>query len=156
MNSGVVEKATPLSIEGITKLKRGDYMTKQLSEEQKGEKTIELIDIDELSKNQDNESKSRIMKGKTGLLIATIAIAMSSFHLFTAVVPMVSTKQRALHLLFALVLVFLLYPGRKNRIKVNQRFLIIYLQPSLQFLLGIYLLCLTLLQVEECLQRQLI
>lgn len=114
MNSGVVEKATPLSIEGITKLKRGDYMTKQLSEEQKGEKTIELIDIDELSKNQDNESKSRIMKGKTGQLIATIAIAMSSFHLFTAVVPMVSTKQRALHLLFALVLVFLLYPGRKK------------------------------------------
>ncbi|NEU32257.1 TRAP transporter permease [bacterium LRH843] len=75
---------------------------------------MEKIDVDEIAKKYDVESRYRNLKGKIGLLAATIAVAMSTFHLFTAAVPMVSTKHRALHLLFALVLIFLLYPGRKK------------------------------------------
>lgn len=75
---------------------------------------LEKVDVEEIAKKYEVESRYRNIKGKVGLLVTAIAIAMSVFHLITAVVPMVSTKHRALHLLFALVLVFLLYPGRKK------------------------------------------
>ncbi|MBT2686718.1 TRAP transporter permease [Bacillus sp. ISL-47] len=74
----------------------------------------EKINADEIAKKYDVETRYRNIKGKAGLLVASIAVAMSAFHLFTAGVPMVSTKHRALHLAFALVLIFLLYPGRKK------------------------------------------
>lgn len=72
------------------------------------------VDIEEISKKFDIETRYRNVKGKVGLLVTAIAVAMSAFHLFTAAFPMVSTQHRAMHLAFTLVLIFLLYPGRKK------------------------------------------
>ncbi len=76
------------------------------------------LNVEEISKKFDVESRYRNLTGKIGVLVAAIAIAMSTFHLYTAAVPMVSAKHRALHLTFTLVLIFLLYPSRK---KANQK-----------------------------------
>ena len=62
------------------------------------------------------EKTSRVPHGKIALLISLIAIAMSTFQLYTAgfgiLEPM---KQRNLHICFALVLIFLLFPVSKKR-----------------------------------------
>lgn len=73
------------------------------------------IDVEELAKKFDVESRYRKQVGKIGLFITWIAVAMSVFHLLTAgLFPMVTAKHRALHLAFALVLIFLMYPARKK------------------------------------------
>ncbi|MCP8615829.1 TRAP transporter permease [Salirhabdus salicampi] len=50
-----------------------------------------------------------------GILISIVAIGMSSFHLYTAYFgSLEGMLQRSVHLLFALVLIFLIYPIRKK------------------------------------------
>lgn len=73
------------------------------------------IDINELTRQFDVQSRYRHLKGNIGVIVAWIAVSMSVFHMLAAgIIPMVSMKQRALHLAFALVLIFLLYPARKT------------------------------------------
>ncbi|MFB4165311.1 TRAP transporter permease [Alteribacillus sp. JSM 102045] len=84
------------------------------SDTEEKKEIAEKINVEDIAKNFEVETKYRNIKGKIGLMVASIAIAMSAFHLFTAAIPIVSGKHRAMHLLFALVLVFLLYPGRKK------------------------------------------
>lgn len=50
------------------------------------------------------------------ILIAVIAVAMALFHLYTSGVrPLPGIQQRAIHLAFALALIFLLYPFRSRK-----------------------------------------
>ncbi|TSB45287.1 TRAP transporter permease [Alkalicoccobacillus porphyridii] len=75
----------------------------------------EKIDVDDLAKKFDSSSRFRVMKGKMGIFVAAIAVAMSVFHLLTAgVISMNSMQHRAVHLTFAIVLIFLLYPATKK------------------------------------------
>ncbi|TVQ19051.1 MAG: TRAP transporter permease [Spirochaetaceae bacterium] len=73
------------------------------------------INIEEQIAEFDKSANTRSLRGIIAILVTTIAIAMSAFHLYTAGFGLLLTmKQRALHLLFVLVLGFLLYPPAKN------------------------------------------
>lgn len=81
----------------------------------------EKIDLDEIMRKYDVEARYRTLGGKQALLVTVIAIAMSLFHLYTSGMGLLlAIKQGAVHLAFALALIFLLYPatnkGRKDRI----------------------------------------
>ncbi|HHV79424.1 MAG TPA: TRAP transporter permease [Firmicutes bacterium] len=55
------------------------------------------------------------MAGSWGKVITVIAVMMSIFHLYSSSIGlMLAIKQRAFHLAFVLLLVFLLYPARKG------------------------------------------
>ena len=69
------------------------------------------IDFDELMRKYDTESRFRTPPGWHLKLIILIAVVMSAFHFYTAGFGLLAgQKQGAVHLLLALVLVFLLYP----------------------------------------------
>ena len=81
----------------------------------------DTIDLDELRRQFDTEARNRTLVGWQALLISIIAISMSLFHLYTSGFGLLlAIKQRAIHLAFVLVLVFLLYPfsdkSSKNKI----------------------------------------
>lgn len=81
------------------------------------------MDIDEKLAQFDKSSNIRNLKGVLSKLITLLAVAMSLFHLYTAAFgSLLTMKQRATHLLFVLVIGFLLYPGsrksRKDRIAI--------------------------------------
>jgi len=72
-------------------------------------------DSQELLKKVDKESDYRTLSGVTGKIVAAIAIIYSLFQLYTAGFGVFDAMiQRAVHLAFALVLVYLLYPTRKS------------------------------------------
>ncbi|OWZ83741.1 C4-dicarboxylate ABC transporter permease [Natranaerobius trueperi] len=59
---------------------------------------------------------TRNLTDKLGKIVFVIAVVMSLFHLWTAATGiMIAHKQRAVHLLFVLVLGFSLYPAKKNK-----------------------------------------
>ena len=63
-------------------------------------------------KPQPSSNKKRSMTGHLKLLVSVIAITMSLFQLYTAAAGLLPPlQQRSAHLLFVLVLVFLLYPA---------------------------------------------
>lgn len=57
------------------------------------------------------EGATRTLKSHVGTIIAWIAVAMSVFALSSAIVIIPATYMRGIHLGFALVLIFLLYPA---------------------------------------------
>ncbi|MGI6574782.1 MAG: TRAP transporter permease [bacterium] len=79
----------------------------------------------------------RKLEGKSGLLVAGIAIIASAFHIYTAAFGMLEPRlQRGYHLLFLLPLVFLLYPAKKdsksNKISImDMIFAVLSVLPSL-------------------------
>jgi len=74
------------------------------------------IDLDEVRRQFDTESRFRELMGWQGWLITTIAVAMSLFHIYTAGFGLLNAMiQRAMHLAFVLVLVFLLYPFSQKK-----------------------------------------
>jgi len=83
--------------------------------------TTEKIDLDEIMRKFDVEARYRTLSGWQALLVSVIAVAMSLFHLYTSGMGLLlAIKQGAVHLAFALGLIFLLYPasnkGRKDSI----------------------------------------
>ena len=69
------------------------------------------IDFDDLMRKYDTESRFRTPPGWQMKLIVFLAVAMSCFHFYTAGMGLLpAQKQGAVHLVFTLVLVFLLYP----------------------------------------------
>jgi TRAP transporter 4TM/12TM fusion protein len=76
----------------------------------------ENLDVDKLLESYDKEtSKLRKLSGNINNITRAIAIAMSLFHLYTAGFgTLLSYKQRSLHIIFAFVLGFLLYPSGKK------------------------------------------
>ncbi|MDK2856814.1 MAG: hypothetical protein PWQ86_2027 [Bacillota bacterium] len=78
------------------------------------------IDLDELTRKYDTESRFRRLKGTPALITSIIAIAMSLVTLYvTGFSTLVSMKQKALHLGFVLCLIFILYPASKKGEKGN-------------------------------------
>ena len=76
------------------------------------------MDVDVLLETFDKDtSKLRKLTGVVGKITTIIAIAMSVFQVYTAGFgTLLSMKQRALHIIFAFVLGFLLFPaGKKSK-----------------------------------------
>ena len=61
------------------------------------------------------EGATRTLKGPVGLVISLIAVAMSGFALYSALATVPAQTLRGVHLMLALVLVFLLYPARAGK-----------------------------------------
>lgn len=78
---------------------------------------IEMIDVEESLKKYDVESNFLDVAGLNAKLVAIVAIAMSSFHLYIAspLGRMPSNKVRLLHLAFVMCLIFLLFPLFKKK-----------------------------------------
>ncbi|WP_018247896.1 TRAP transporter permease [Orenia marismortui] len=77
-------------------------------------------EVDELLEEFDPATNIRNYKGIMALIITLIAVGMSVFHLYTAGFGiLLALKQRAVHLGFVLVLIFLLYPFKK-KVKDNK------------------------------------
>ena len=78
--------------------------------------------VQELLEKYDKESQFRKFKPKSklGILVSTIAISFSLFHLWIAGFgALEAIKLRSIHLTFVMVLIFLLYPARKKGMKGN-------------------------------------
>ncbi|BCV25459.1 C4-dicarboxylate ABC transporter [Gelria sp. Kuro-4] len=75
----------------------------------------ETLDLDKFMAQYDKESDYRRLQGPAARVVAAVAIAFSVFQLYTAVFGVLDAHlQRSIHLSFAMALVFLLYPSRKN------------------------------------------
>lgn len=73
------------------------------------------IDLDELKRRYDTEARYRTPTGWQLALVTSLSIGMAIFHFYTAGFGLlISQKQGAVHIAFALVLVFLLYPARSR------------------------------------------
>gem|GEM_PF-4537 len=73
------------------------------------------IDFDELMRKYDTESRFRTPPGWYLKLIMFLAVAMSAFHFYTAGFGLLpGIKHGATHLIFALVLVLILYPIKSS------------------------------------------
>ena len=69
----------------------------------------------EIVRQVDKESDYRILTGFFAKLIAAIAITFSVFQIYTAAFGTLDAMlQRAIHLAFALCLIFLLYPAKSS------------------------------------------
>lgn len=76
--------------------------------------------VNELIEKYDVESRYRKLSGWQGKIISAWLIAMSLFHLYTAgIATMPITIQRAIHLTFAIVAVYILYPAGRKGSKTN-------------------------------------
>lgn len=77
------------------------------------------MDVDELMDEYDKEtSRLRKLTGILKTVAAVLAIGMSVFHLYTAYFgSLLSARQRSLHIIFAFVLGFLLYPSSDKKKK---------------------------------------
>lgn len=73
------------------------------------------LSAEEVLQELDKESDYRELGGIWGKLIATICILFALFQLYTAAFGILdATLQRAVHLMFGFVLIFLLYPAKKS------------------------------------------
>jgi len=73
---------------------------------------------DELLKKYDPSTDYRQYTGIAAIIVSTIAVTLSLFHLYTAGFGiLLALKQRAVHLGFIFTLIFLLYPALKNKKK---------------------------------------
>lgn len=84
-----------------------------------GNLEMEVISSDEIEKalhEVDTESNYRNLKGPWFHIVKWIAIAMSVFHLYTAIFGVLPAQlQRTWHLMFVLCLIFVLYPANRKR-----------------------------------------
>lgn len=79
------------------------------------EKGAGSIDFDDLLRKYDTEARYRLLSGWQGKLASVLAVAMACFHFYTAGAGLFPAQtQGAVHLSFALVLTFLLYPARQS------------------------------------------
>jgi len=73
------------------------------------------LTAEEVLAKYDRESDTRNVKGFMAKIITAIAISFSIFQLYTAIFGVLDAAlQRAVHLGFGLVLIFLLYPTRRS------------------------------------------
>ncbi len=79
------------------------------------EKDFKELSADEVMQKFDKESDKREVKGIWNIIINVICIAFAVFQLYTATFGVLDAHlQRAIHLAFGFLLIFLLYPGRKS------------------------------------------
>jgi TRAP transporter 4TM/12TM fusion protein len=78
------------------------------------------INLDDLMRKYDTESRFRLLSGWQAKVVTIIAIAMSCFHFYTSGFGLLlAQKQGAVHLAFTLCLVFLLYPMSSKQSKTS-------------------------------------
>ena len=76
---------------------------------------VQEIDLDEIIAKYDKESNFRKLTGVQLKIITALAIMFSLFQLYTAIFGVLPAQlQRSIHLTFAFVLAFLLYPSSKK------------------------------------------
>ncbi|MEG1825480.1 MAG: TRAP transporter permease [Cloacibacillus sp.] len=84
------------------------------------EVSMDETQVNSLVEKYDAESRYRRLSGWQGTFIACWLAAMSLFHLYTAgIAAMPITIQRAVHLTFAIVAVFILFPASSKSSKVK-------------------------------------
>ncbi|MEG2183639.1 MAG: TRAP transporter permease [Cloacibacillus sp.] len=84
------------------------------------EVSMDETQVNSLVEKYDAESRYRRLSGWQGVFIACWLAAMSLFHLYTAgIAAMPITIQRAVHLTFAIVAVFILFPASSKSSKVK-------------------------------------
>lgn len=72
---------------------------------------VSTEEVNEILSKYDKESAFRRLTGTPAMLITAIAISFSCFHIYTALFGVFPAQiQRAVHLTFALVLAYLMYP----------------------------------------------
>jgi TRAP transporter 4TM/12TM fusion protein len=91
--------------------------------------------------------KKEAGKSSVPALIRVIAIAMSLFQLCTGVYQLTAMNQRVTHVTFALVLIFLLYGFRQE--KLQRLAWHGYLLAGVSLLLGVYVLCTWFTKIGE-------
>ncbi len=81
--------------------------------------TIEAVSAEqqaELIREFDTESNFRKLVGPVGMLVTTIAVVLSGFHIYTAGFGLlVEIKHRTFHLALVLGLIFLVFPRPRRR-----------------------------------------
>ncbi|NCB08191.1 MAG: C4-dicarboxylate ABC transporter permease, partial [Bacteroidia bacterium] len=88
------------------------------------EKASETIDVEKILEKYDRESASRTLSTFWKNVVRFVCIAFSLFQLYTAAFGVFEAQiQRAIHLGFALVLVYLLYPARLSKRKEGVKWL---------------------------------
>ena len=79
------------------------------------EKKPQELSAEEVMQKFDKESDKREMTGIWDKIISAICIIFAIFQLYTAAFGILdATLQRAVHLMFGFLLIFLLYPARKS------------------------------------------
>ena len=87
------------------------------------EASLDESAVSELVEKYDAESRYRKLSGIPGLIISAWLICMALFHLYTAgIATMPITIQRAVHLTFAIVAVYILYPATRKGSKTSVPF----------------------------------
>ncbi|MEN1759103.1 TRAP transporter permease [Anoxynatronum sibiricum] len=84
----------------------------------------ETVDVNEAMEKFDKEAGAmRKLTGMVGKAVAALAVAMSLFHMYTAFFgTLLSMRQRSLHVIFAFVIGFMLYPmSKKSKEKHGNR-----------------------------------
>jgi TRAP transporter 4TM/12TM fusion protein len=66
---------------------------------------------------EEYEGKTRRLAGFWGIAATALAVGMSLYHLYAATVPFIRHVHLTRHLLFVLVLCFLLYPGTRRSLR---------------------------------------
>ncbi|SFD65841.1 TRAP transporter, 4TM/12TM fusion protein [Lentibacillus persicus] len=74
------------------------------------------VSQEEMNKQlEELEGSDRTLYGKMALIVLIVAVAFSLFHLYSAGIDMLPNRQlTAVHLAFALTLIFLVFPYKKN------------------------------------------
>lgn len=74
------------------------------------------VNVQEVLEKYDSDSQVRKPKNKSLVwIISILAILFSAFHLYTTFHPLPTLQQRAVHLLFGMALVYLIYPTFKKQ-----------------------------------------
>ena len=83
-------------------------------------KEIKELSAEEVLQKFDKESDKREMKGFWNIVISAICIIFAVFQLYTATFGILDAHlQRAIHLMFGFLLIFLLYPARRSWSRSN-------------------------------------
>lgn len=76
---------------------------------------VELSTEEQLQKLNEQFEKKRVLTGPIATFTTIIAVSMSIFHLWSAGIKMLPTSQhKAIHLAFAMLLTFIVYPARSE------------------------------------------
>lgn len=77
--------------------------------------SVKELEVEEILRKYSQESNTRILVGFSKNIVRIIAIGWSIFQLYTAIFGILPSQlQRSIHLIFAFILAYLLYPRKKS------------------------------------------
>jgi TRAP transporter 4TM/12TM fusion protein len=101
-NSDTTEKDTFKEIEDITDLQG-------ITAEQAAQ--LDDDELESIASKKKKKTKRRKFEGQLKTIITILTVCMSAYHLYTSIFVINPLQHRAIHLLFVMVLVFILYPA---------------------------------------------